>query len=61
MKNPLMETHQWKLISPLLRFADHWFGCLVVTVSSSPHTFQDDVFAVNYISIEFPMKQFAQF
>ena len=22
-----------------------------------PHTFQDDVFAINYISIAFPMKQ----
>ena len=25
----------------------------------SPHTFQDDVFAINYISIAFPMKQFS--
>ena len=24
-----------------------------------PHTFQDDVFAINYISIAFPMKQFS--
>ena len=24
-----------------------------------PHTFQDDVFAINYLSIAFPMKQFS--
>ena len=29
------------------------------TFSFSPHTFQDDVFAINYISIAFPMKQFS--
>ena len=24
-----------------------------------PHTFQDDVFAIKYVSIAFPMKQFS--
>ena len=27
--------------------------------SPPPHTFQDDVFAINYISIVFPMKKFS--